>query len=80
MKKLLSIVCVLLLTFSLCVSAFAVSKSGKCGENLFWTLDDDGCLTISGEGQMHQFTPAPWIGAGEIRAVAVSRYDADEVS
>ena len=73
MKKTLSVVCVLLLAFSMCVTVFAAPKSGKCGENLLWTLDDDGVLTVSGDGAMHQFTPAPWAGAGEIRAVEISR-------
>lgn len=27
--------------------------SGECGENLTWTLDDQGILTISGEGEIH---------------------------
>ena len=26
--------------------------SGTCGENLMWTLDDEGTLTISGTGEM----------------------------
>lgn len=29
--------------------------SGKCGENVFWTLDSEGILTISGLGQMNNF-------------------------
>ena len=36
--------------------------SGKCGENLTWTLDD-GTLTISGRGAMENYflaNPAPW--------------------
>ena len=31
--------------------------SGTCGENLTWTLDADGLLTISGEGEMTEY---PW--------------------
>lgn len=49
----------------------AVTASGKCGDNLTWTLVD-GVLTISGTGEMHdyyikwnseeqiQITTAPW--------------------
>ena len=28
-------------------------ESGKCGENVFWSLDDKGVLTISGSGYMY---------------------------
>ena len=31
--------------------------SGKCGENLTWTLDDDGTLTISGTCKMDDYSP-----------------------
>ena len=37
--------------------------SGKCGKNLTWTLDDEGTLTISGNGEMEKyFLPkrVPW--------------------
>ncbi len=30
-------------------------KSGACGENLTWKLDDNGTLTISGTGEMYDF-------------------------
>ncbi|MCR4645763.1 MAG: leucine-rich repeat domain-containing protein [Oscillospiraceae bacterium] len=29
--------------------------SGECGENVTWTLDDEGTLTISGEGAMQDY-------------------------
>ena len=46
----------------------AYVASGSCSENLTWTLDSDGELTISGSGRMTDFrnsaswlvTPAPW--------------------
>ena len=38
--------------------------SGKCGDNLFWTLDTDGVLTITGSGAMYDFNASdnlqPW--------------------
>ena len=37
--------------------------SGTCGENLTWILDKDGTLTISGSGNMYNWTSssgAPW--------------------
>ena len=41
----------------------ATVVSGTCGENLTWTLTDDGVLTISGTGAMTDYTStsnAPW--------------------
>ncbi len=38
-----------------------IIASGKCGDNLTWTLDGDGVLTISGTGAMYDYgTPSPW--------------------
>jgi uncharacterized protein YjdB len=37
--------------------------SGKCGENLTWKLDDEGKLTISGNGEMYDYeytSDIPW--------------------
>ncbi len=43
------------------------AKSGKCGENLTWTLDDDGNLSMAGLGDMNDYridmgnrSSAPW--------------------
>ena len=33
-----------------------IVDSGSCGENLTWSLDNNGTLTISGEGEMGDFT------------------------
>ena len=38
-------------------------NSGACGEDVIWTLDNDGVLTISGTGDMADYTleeKAPW--------------------
>ncbi len=47
--------------FTLKSSAAEVS-SGECGENLTWVLDDEGTLTISGEGEMSNYSSrkTPW--------------------
>lgn len=48
--------------------------SGSCGENLTWTLSEDGLLTISGQGAMkdYGFYGGPWVDHGdEITAIAV---------
>ena len=49
------------------VTAFAENEaptSGTCGENVTWELDEDGTLTISGNGAMKDFEhvhdEAPW--------------------
>ena len=59
-KKTLSLILALLMVFSLLpASAFAANtvQSGTCGENLTWTLDDEGVLTITGTNLMSN---APW--------------------
>ena len=52
---------------SLDVTAFAGSIEGTCGDDLTWKLDTDGTLTISGNGEMHNYsewtqrqTSSPW--------------------
>lgn len=50
------------------------SSGGTCGDNLIWTLDDNGTLTISGEGDMedYYYNPSPWRELnGLIKAVVV---------
>ena len=39
------------------ITASAAETSGSCGENLTWTLDTAGTLTISGEGEMDDGQP-----------------------
>ena len=52
------------------------AADGICGENLTWTLDDDGVLTITGEGAMddyEEWIPAPWDGQrNNIKRVVIS--------
>ncbi len=62
MKKrlLLMLVLALLLTFGATSAAWAATvDSGECGDNLTWTLDGDGTLTISGNGAMWE-NYDPW--------------------
>ena len=53
------------------------ASSGKCGENLTWTLDDEGTLTISGMGNMadydYYYSPyAPWFSSrANVKTVVV---------
>lgn len=37
-------------------AAETVSASGTCGDNLTWELSEDGVLTISGTGEMDDWT------------------------
>ena len=50
----------LVLCMAICNLTFAaeVTKSGVCGENLTWTLDANGVLTISGTGDMTNYPKA----------------------
>lgn len=47
--------------------------SGECGDNVTWTLDDEGTLTLSGEGETWNYNwgASPWFDDGSIRAVVV---------
>ena len=46
------------------LTADDVIASGTCGDNLTWTLDNQGTLTVSGTGAMKSFNdmsaPSPW--------------------
>ena len=68
MKRLLSAILTMALLLSflpalpLTASAATVAP-GTCGDNLTWTLDDAGTLTISGTGEMYDFywyDDSPW--------------------
>lgn len=58
MKKrlLLMLVLALLLALGIYSAAWAATvDSGECGDDLTWTLDSDGTLTISGNGAMEDY-------------------------
>ncbi|MBR5424497.1 MAG: leucine-rich repeat protein [Clostridia bacterium] len=42
--------------FSFSASMAEDISSGICGDNVFWTLDEDGVLLISGSGPMYDYT------------------------
>ncbi|MDO4815771.1 MAG: leucine-rich repeat domain-containing protein, partial [Bacillota bacterium] len=68
-KRIISIILALIMICTLLpMSAFAatVVRSGKCGNNLTWTLDTKDTLTISGTGEMYdygEFASSPWNGS-----------------
>ena len=50
------------------------ASSGTCGDNVTWTLDDEGTLTISGTGKMYDYElmEAPWYSyQSSIKAVNI---------
>lgn len=68
-KKIVSLMVALVMVLSLMtvgvvnVSAATIVQQGSCGDNLTYTLDSDGVLTISGSGAMTDYTftgYAPW--------------------
>ena len=75
---LLSLVMVLGIFVSVPVTVSAAS-SGKCGDNLTWTLNDKGTLTINGTGDMYNYGPdsgsfnkRPWyIDCYDIKTVII---------
>lgn len=71
-KKLIAWLLVICMAISLLPAAAladTAAKSGKCGNNVTWTLSDDGTLTISGKGAMWDYGTsthgdAPWAYIG----------------
>ncbi|MBP3705476.1 MAG: leucine-rich repeat domain-containing protein, partial [Clostridia bacterium] len=65
-KKLVAVLfalCLAVGVMALSASASEIVASGTCGadgDNLTWTLDDEGTLTISGEGEMAGYACKQW--------------------
>lgn len=69
-KRLLSILLVLLTALTLLPLGALANDDNKCGENLTWEFAD-GILTISGTGDMYDYSsadPAPWSEYNDIIA------------
>jgi hypothetical protein len=84
MKKIFAVLMAALLIGGLLPAVSFASQivdSGACGDNVTWTLDDDGLLTVSGSGAMYDYSyeitnvVAPWsptmTAAQPIRTVVV---------
>lgn len=80
MKKLLAILLVMCMVALMCpitVSAATVVASGNCGaqgNNVKWSLDSEGTLTISGKGAMKDYyfpENAPWRDGGTLKKVII---------
>ncbi len=83
MKKriIFTVLMIILLTCVLSAHALAATvASGYCGDtsvnggqNVTWTLDDSGTLTVSGIGDMKKLSSAPWYSyRSQITAVNIS--------
>ena len=64
MKKILSLFLAITMLItgmsSIPVMASEIVKSGSCGDDLSWSLDSDGLLTISGTGAMDDYSNGSW--------------------
>lgn len=64
MKKLRTILCICFaLALLVCMGAAADAANSACGdrgENVLWSLDDEGTLTITGEGAIKDSSSSPW--------------------
>lgn len=64
MKKLLLttiiVILVCMAAIGVCAETVASGECGIDGDDLTWTFDDSGTLTVSGVGKMCSFSRAPW--------------------
>ena len=68
----IALLCALWVPLIPAASAADITDSGTCGENLTWTLDSDGVLTISGAGAMNDYSwwnLPPW--GTEVKTVMI---------
>lgn len=66
----------MLCAFAPCIHAAEIVDSGTCGaqgDNLTWTLDSEGTLTISGEGEMadYNYDTSPFYANSNIKSVSI---------
>ena len=64
-KKMAIVLLSIVLIFSVipmsALTVNAATHSGKCGDNLTWSLDTEtGVLSITGTGEMEDYDDAPW--------------------
>ncbi|MDY3258623.1 MAG: leucine-rich repeat domain-containing protein, partial [Ruminococcus callidus] len=54
-----------------------IPSTGKCGENVYYSLSDDGVLTISGSGEMYDYVietnPSPFYDNDLIKSVIIEK-------
>ena len=81
MKRICSMILALALVIA-CLPVFPLEvhavtiASGECGDNVTWTLDDAGRLTISGTGDMDDYAypvNTPWFSHGDsVKALVIA--------
>ena len=75
MKKKLLVLVMICLTFFIVGSINAgAAESGSCGDNLTWTLDDEGTLIISGTGEMidYSWETSPFCDNRNIKNIVIN--------
>lgn len=79
-KKALSLLLAMVMVLGMVPGSASAATSGKCGENVTWTLDDQGTLTISGSGAMRDYNLwnlyyddqwAPWYNNKKISKIVI---------
>ena len=72
-KKFLSIILVLSMLCAFIPVIATAETSDTCGDNLTWTLDDNGTLTISGTGDMkdYGYSDSPFYNNSNIKSVII---------
>ena len=74
-RKILSVLLavLMLITASFATISANAAQSGTCGDNLTWTLDDAGVLTISGTGKMQEYKlfQTPWRSLSGVKEIII---------
>lgn len=74
---LLLAVIMLFATIPVMTASAKTVDSGKCGDNVKWSLDSNGTLTISGKGKMDDYegyTDQPWFKyAGDSQSTKIEK-------
>ena len=72
MKKIGLLFAVIIMTVLCAVSVSALEPSGRCGDNVYWTFDENaGELVISGEGEMWDYSYRTPFSDGNIKNVVI---------
>jgi hypothetical protein len=71
--KIVSLALALCLCLALLPDVASAASNGQCGDNVYWTLDDYGTLTISGTGPMWNWwnERSPWNANSSIISVNI---------
>ena len=72
-KKILSFVLVLSMLCAFMPVIVVAETSGTCGDNVTWTLDQNGALTISGTGDMenYKYASSPFYDRNDIKSLVI---------